>query len=323
MSTLRLIAIGILAFMISGCGQLVSERLAISNTDSQPECPITKRLVVMPLADYSYNSDAQIALRRNMAIMESITDQLVSRGYQLPVQEDLLQYLAQQNIIKVKGGQEQPHLTKEINDNYFSPAMKQELAKLITSETNNANSPVGTTALDQKTLAKIAADFNAGYIMRGRIIGFEVGEENTWNPLKRGILPVIIGGTSRAVLGVASSESYDILNQVVVGATIGAVLNSNINSIDTSSAGLSSSSATLAGAGVGMLASQSGVANEATVKLRLWVQSPETGQVIWTNRIEVVVKPQTIFADNKVDDLFNIAIEKAVSSLINDFAENI
>lgn len=322
MSTLRLLTIGLLALMVSGCGQLVSERLAITDPVPTPNCPTTKRLVVLPLADYSYNKDAQVAVRRNIAIMESLTDQLVARGYQLPVQEDLLKYLAAENIIKVRGGKSQPHLEREIQSGTYSAAMKKELAAMIAADEGGANSQQATTALDQKTLAKIAEDFQAKYIMRGRIIAFELGAENTWNPLKKGVLPVIIGGGSRAILGVAKSESYDVLNQMVVGAAMGAAINSNINSIDSSADGLSSSSAALAGGGAGLLASQSR-GNEAKVKIRLWVQSPENGQIIWTNRVEVKVKPQTVFADSNADSLFDIAIEKAVSALISDFAATI
>lgn len=319
MSALRLFVIGFLAFAVSGCGQLVTERLALSNSAPAPNCPINKKLVVMPLADYSYNENVQVAFQRNLAIMENLTDQLVANGYQLPAQEDLLNYLITQNIIRGNGNKSQPHLDREIQGGYFSPAMKKELEALISAEEGGTNNPPQTIALDQKTLAKIAEDFNAGYIMRGRIIAFELGEENTWNPLKKGVLPVIIGGGSRAILGVAKSESYDILNQMVVGAALGATLNSNINS---DSSGLSSSSATLAGSGVGLLASQSR-GNEAKFQIRLWVQSPENGQIIWTNRVEVKVKPQTIFADSSADNLFKIAIEKAVSALISDFATKI
>lgn len=317
MPAMRIIAIGIMVMMLSGCGQLVSEKLAITNSATDANCPITKRLVVLPFADYSYTQDAQLALRRNITIMENLTDQLVSRGYQLPVQEDLLKYLTDQGIIRIKGNAEQPHLVREIQGSYYSSVMKEEFESLIAAE-SGTNDQTGTTALDQKTLAKIAADFNAGYVMRGRIIDFDFGEENTWNPMKRGIIPVVVGGTSRAVLGVARSESYDVLNQTVTGAAIGAIASSNLDNLS----GMSSSSAALAGAAAGVLASQSR-GNEARVKLRLWVQSPEDGQVIWTNRVEVKVKPQTVFANTSADSLFTLAIEKAVSALVSDFAAKI
>ena len=320
MPAIRIIAIGIMVMMLSGCGQLVSERLAITNSATEPDCPITKKLVVLPFADYSYSVDAITAIQRNLIIMVNLTDQLISRGYQLPVQEDLLQYLADENIIRVKNSS-QPLLAKEIEGSFYSPVMKEELAAIMDAESTYSGSFEGTTALDQKTLSKIAADFNAGYVMRGRIIGFGLGEDNTWNPLKKGVLPVVIGGSSRAVLGVAQSESYDTLYNMATGAALGAIANSNIDTL-SDNASVSSSQAAMAGAGAGLLTSNSR-GNEARIKLRLWVQSPENGQVIWTNRVEVKVKPQTVFADTSVEGLFTIAIEKAVSALINDFAAKI
>ena len=81
---------------------------------------------------------------------------------------------------------------------------------------------------------------------------------------------------------------------------------------------MSSNSASLTGAAAGLLSTKSR-GNEARVELRLWVQSPETGNVVWTNRVEVKVKPQTVFADTSAKNLFNIAINKAVSALVEDF----
>jgi hypothetical protein len=311
MPAIRSIAIGILILMLSGCGQLVSERLAVSNSASADNCPITRRLVVLPLADYSYVDDTELALHRNLAIMENLTDQLVSRGYQLPIMEDLAVYLANENIINVVS---QPHsLDSEMNKDWSSE-MKDELSKMIDADQKN-NSTLGQTkVLDQKALAKIASDFNAGYIMRGRIINFELGEENTWNPLKKGLVPVVVGSTTKAVMGVAASEDYDMINQALVGAAIGGAINNNL-----STTSISNSSAAWYGAGAGYLSSKSR-GNEARVELRLWVQSPETGNVVWTNRVEVKVTPQTVSADTSAKSLFTLAINKATAALVEDFA---
>ena len=314
MPAIRSIAIGILILMLSGCGQLVSERLTISNSASVDNCPITKRLVVLPLADYSYVDDASLAMHRNIAIMENMTDQLVSRGYQLPVQEDLMKYLADENIINVK---QQPHGLDREMQGEWSSLMKAEFSKMIDADQNNTENGTGANALDQQTLAKIAADFNAGYIMRGRIIKYEFGEENSWNPMKKGIIPVITGTTSRALWGVAESEFYDDLNLMVAGGLIGMTANQNLDSTT-----ISNSSAGWYGAGAAALSTKSR-GNEAQVELRLWVQSPETGNVVWTNRVEVKVKPQTVFADSNAKNLFNIAISKAVAALVEDFASKI
>lgn len=324
MPAIRYFAIGILAILLSGCGQLVSEKLTVSQSATAPECPISRRLVILPLADYSYFGDADIALQRNLAIMENLTDKLVSNGFQMPIHEDLLKYLADQNIIQLKAyGSDAgttKHIEKELRSNWSS-LMKDELAKLIAEEQdkNSTGSFTGTNALDPKTLAKIANDFNVGYVMRGRIVKFEMENENTWNPLKKGILPIIIGGTDRTLFGVARSENYDVLNQMAVGATYGSVANRTYANSINAAPSVSSSTAALAGAGVALLSSQSGRTNRAVVELRLWVQSPDSGDVIWTNRAEVKVKPQTMFADTDPGGLYKIAVERAVAALVDDF----
>ena len=53
--------------------------------------------------------------------------------------------------------------------------------------------------------------------------------------------------------------------------------------------------------------------------MRVWVQEAATGNVVWSNRVRVLVSPETMFADNQYDALFNTAIEKGVDALVNDF----
>ena len=156
MPAIRSIAIGIFILMLSGCGQLVTEKLAVSNSASADNCPITRKLVILPLADYSYTADASLAMHRNVAIMENLTDQLVTRGYQLPVHEDLMQYLSDENIISIK---RQSHgLDREMQGDWSSD-MKAEFAQLIAASQSRKGNSGNSTALDKKTLAKIAADF--------------------------------------------------------------------------------------------------------------------------------------------------------------------
>lgn len=323
MPAIRLTVIGILALMLSGCGHLVSEKLTVSKSASF-SCPAEKKLVIMPLADYSYVADPDLALSRNVAIIENLTDQLANRGYQVPVREDLLRYLAEQKIITVKGYGQNNSSTSRLENELsgdWSASIKRELAELIAAEQNrNTTTAISSsTALDQKTLAQIADAFHAKYVMRGRITKFEIGEETTWNPLKKGLIPVVIGGTSRSLFGIAKSETYDMLDQMVVGGTYGTLINRTYSNSINEPLAISSTQAVLAGAAVGLLSSQS-TAAEARVELRLWVQSAETGEIVWTNRADVKVKPQTVFSSANPEKLYDVAINRAVASLVDDFA---
>ncbi len=322
MPAFRSLIVGILTLLLfSGCGQIVSEKLTVPDHLAANSCPTGKKLVILPFADYTYADNVGTAFRRNLAIMEDLTDQLVGYGFRLPVQEDMIKYLSAHNIVKLspfKNNQSYSktrQLENELGKDW-SNTMKNEIASLIELEQNNDLSKqyTGITALDNKTLAKIANDFDADYIVRGRILKYNIEQENTWRPLKRGLLPVIVGGTTRGLFGVAKSDTYDILDNMAVGGAMGSIVGSNVNSSTAST-----STYGLAGAGVAYLASQSGQANKATVQLRLWVQDPGSGEIIWTNRVEVKVAPETIFADTQNSHLMETAVNKAVTSLVNDF----
>jgi hypothetical protein len=73
------------------------------------------------------------------------------------------------------------------------------------------------------------------------------------------------------------------------------------------------------GAVLGDQAFNSGRVDQAVVQMRIWVQEAATGNIIWTNRVRVQVSPESFFADNQYDALFDSAIEKAVTSLVDNF----
>jgi hypothetical protein len=49
------------------------------------------------------------------------------------------------------------------------------------------------------------------------------------------------------------------------------------------------------------------------------VQEDSTGNVVWTNRVDVKVSPATVMADKQYDALFDQAIEKGVATLVDNF----
>jgi hypothetical protein len=67
------------------------------------------------------------------------------------------------------------------------------------------------------------------------------------------------------------------------------------------------------------MANNSGRIDQAVVQMRVWIQEAATGNVVWTNRIKVAVSPESVFADAQYDTLFNSAIDKSVTSLIDNF----
>lgn len=331
MSAIKSLAIGFMAFALTGCGQFVSEKLAVSSSAQSQVCT-GKKIVVLPFADYSYEEDADRAFRRNIDIMDNLLSRLTEKGFRLPVQEDLLKYLSDNNIVKLNaslsGQPTRPGTIQSMlsDKESWSPAMKMELAQIASlgQKQSDLEGQAQRTALDNPTLAKIAASFDADLIMRGRIIRFELDEENTWDPMKRGLLPVVFGGTSRALFGVTNSQTYDEYGSILVGAAMGAAIGSQASIPYDSSEKLNperfnSMAWGLGGAALGYMSSKGGHANQAAVQIRLWVQDPKTAEVIWTNSVKVLVKPQTIFAETREDKLFDTAVAQAIAALTKDF----
>lgn len=61
------------------------------------------------------------------------------------------------------------------------------------------------------------------------------------------------------------------------------------------------------------------VDEDATVEMRVWVQETATGSVIWSNRVNVKVAPESVVADNQYDTLSNRAIDRGVTTLVDHF----
>jgi hypothetical protein len=149
----------------------------------------------------------------------------------------------------------------------------------------------GTHGLDTQTVARIGRQFNADYVLRGRIIEFKTRRGSTWAPSTKGFLPFVFGTSGRTIFGYASPNSYDDRHAPF---------------------------STMARAG-GLTSGQGKVDSQGTVQLRMWVQEAATGSVVWSNRIRVQVAPESVLADNQYDTLFHTAIEQGVTTLVDHF----
>ena len=328
---------GLLALLVSGCGQSVKESLKV-----QPVMKSTagaeKSIVILPFADYSYADDLETAFRRSLLINENLTDQLVSNSFNVPVQEDVFGYLATQKIINIASyeGQENPVLEDELRDEW-SPAMKAEIQRYmdINKSRDNRNKPVlntpGTHALTQTEIVKIGRHFSADYILRGRIVEYKTRQDPTWNPMQRGWLTFLTGATSQLTFGTATTDQYEMIGSMVTGAFWGGWLGSGLSwpwdpaeadqTILGNSGGRDANTIFWAGTGaaLGKVGQKSGDIPQAVVQLRVWVQDAYTGDVVWTNRVDVKVSPESVLADYQYDALFEGATEKAITTLIDNF----
>jgi hypothetical protein len=351
MAAKRLFLYGFLALVISGCtGQSVTtETLHVPDTPTGAYCATDKTLVVLPFADYSSADDVMSVYRRSRSVTEALTDRFVAKGFKMPIDEDVTQYLVDTNIISMTTFDGTKKLSNEM-DGEWSKEMKGEFTKWIDAEKeieaasrgsdgNPANAP-GAHALNKKNVSKIGRRFGAEYLVRGRIIEYNLQEEHSWALHKKGILPFIMKGTSQLTFGFAESEYYDDLNNIALWGLAGAIIRYNVNTpfepessvrtisgsnIVTASSGDSGAEFWnavtwgLVGAGAAHLANRSGHTPEAIVHLRVWVQDTATGEVVWTNRAEVKVAPESIYGDKRQNEMFKTAVNRATTILVDDF----
>lgn len=325
----------LLAIFVSGCGQTVQKSLKVQPA-MKSNAGVDKSIVILPFADYSYADDIESAFRRSLYVNENLADQLSSHGFRMPIQEDVFSYLINQNIISLVAYEDsKTSLLEDELNNEWSSRMKGEIKKYI-DLTNNAsgNEPVmetpGTHGLTPQEVVKIGRQFSADYIVRGRIIEYKTRMDPSWDPMKKGILTFMGGTTSRLAFGNAASDQYDMTGYMLAGAMWGGLIGNgatfpwNPGEADQTIFGISGGrdANTIFWGGVGSQfgkIAQKSQATQAVVQLRIWVQDAYTGDVVWTNRVDVKVSPKTVFADYQYDALFESATEKAVSTLIDNF----
>jgi len=337
MNLLKYVSIGIVLIgAITGCGKNTVETLMVPARVDPNGRGKGMSVVILPFADYSNGDNIASAFRRNILITESLTDNLTINGFRLTVQEDVFQYLLEQEIISTAPYDDpgSASVVHELQDPDWSDVMKEKLKGYIEHLNIGSNSArpdgPGTHGLSAQEVVKIGRKFGADYIIRGRILEFRTRQEHTWAPWKRGILPFAIGTTSRMAFGFADSERYDNWDNLLAGGTWGAVVGANVNNpwnpdSSTSFMGISGGEGAntiawaAAGAMLGDMAQHGGRVDQAVVQMRIWVQSAYDASVVWTNRVDVRVAPESVLADNQYDTLFEHAIRKATTVLMDNF----
>ncbi len=335
MNLLKYLPVGIM-LVLAGCGQNSVQTLMAPHQIDPNGRGKGMSAVILPFADYTNGDNIASAFRRNMMVTESLTDSLVSNGFRLTVQEDVFQYLLDQGVISTASYADQgsASLAYELQDPGWSSTMREKLQGYMKLQNINNSSArpdgPGTHALTAQEVVKIGRKFGTDYIIRGRILEFRARQEHTWAPWKRGLLPVVVGSTSQMAFGFADSARYDNWDSILAGGTWGGVIGANANNPwnpDSSKgffglsggAGANTIAWAAAGAVLADMAQHGGRVDQAVVQMRIWVQSAYDASVVWTNRVDVRVAPESVLADNQYDTLFEHAIRKATSALIDNF----
>ena len=321
----------LLAIMVClvGCGQKVKDSVVPLNTSVQYPSSTTKQIVVLPLADYSMGVRPDDSLRRQVKIYEAVMYRLAEKGFYVPLKEDVVQYLVDVGVIRIidtPAIRSNSRLIMEELDSGWSDVMQDEIQKLMVRNDQLLSSKqrfeVSKVGLDYSTIQQIGRRFGADYVLRGRIVEYEVRDGNTLNPLRVGILPFFFDMSSSLLFGFAESEQYDLWQDLSIGAGLGALAGSfaetPFSSGSSDYAGLNAAVWGAAGASAAYLASKGGRIPQAVVQLSLALQDANDGRVIWENRVEKQVEPVSMWADPAERTQVDRAVEEAAAALVDD-----
>jgi TolB-like protein len=330
--SILLFLLAIMVCLVS-CGQKVKDSVAPLNTSVQcPNSP-AKQIVVLPLADYTMGVQPDDSLRRQVKIYEALMCRLAERGFYVPLKEDVVQYLVDLGVIRIVGqpsirsGSSCGLITEELSSGW-SEAMQVEIQKLVVMneqlDKSKQRFELTRVGLDPGTIQQIGHRFGADYILRGRVVEYEVREGNTLNPLQIGILPFFFDMSSSLLFGFAESEQYDLWQDLYIGASIGALAGSfaetPFSSGNSDYAGLNAAVWGAAGASAAYLASKGGRIPQAVVQISLALQDASDGRIIWANRVEKQVEPVSMWADPAERTHVDRAVEEAAAALVDDLA---
>lgn len=310
-----------------------------------------KKIVILPFADHT-PADSPVAYwKRNMVIMESLQDEILRFGYIPAINEDVISYLSEKNIIpqrtvSMKTSSANMVLESELGKDW-SETMKQEIAKVLIQNiarqshqtaSQDLLSQSNSIALNHQTIQDIGTKFNADYILRGRIMLYDKGQEDSFNPLQTGLLPFFFNVGSRTLFGVAQSDTYELIDKMAIGGLLGAAIAQDNWPLDDTESTLTGhprfggsiiTEATnqnfntaiwgLAGSGLAYLSHKGGRVDNAVVQLRMVVQDTKTGEIVWTNRAEVKTMSQSAFNKQSADVLMAQAIQQVCGRLFDNF----
>lgn len=230
----------------------------------------------------------------------------------------------------------------------YTQVMKDEVIDIISKggskhQSRGKNSPVlqgVTVGLSKEKVVELAQALDVDLIIRGRIIDYGIKETASRNINDSGLVPVVFRGTRDFLLGGAGSyksgqdESRQGIVPSVVGSGNGVLFGSadsngydadleDINSIavGTVAGGLLGSG--WIGAATGYLVAQQPDRSKRTavMQIRIYAQNAETGDVMWSNRVEMEYSPESNFDNENTHRrvMYDNVVREGVKALMDGF----
>jgi flagellar motor protein MotB len=331
---------------IAGCGGSIKQtvppaQVALLEGNQQATVGVSK-VAVFPFSDYSQQ---QSALRTdlwggNIKILEEVTDYFVAQGIQVAIQEDVNALLVEKEIIQPLASQEL--MTAEMRGRVIgtpeydllnvehSEEMQDEILDIIKeyralelaqkAPVQEAGVQNDNVRLTKEMIKQLGDEIGADLIIRGRIIEYGFKEVNTYNPLKRGFLPVLYEPIKDVFLGAPDQDQYEVdLGDPYVsqlGNGLGYWLGEQTRR-------------DVIGAWDTVMHNTFGVVAElhprkkdvsSIVQIRMYAQDVKTGNIIWSNRVETEFNPRTgmAFKSRHPKTMFDKNIQKGVRLLMED-----
>ena len=342
----------VIVISIAGCAGGMKERVipsGVVNLENRPAEVGVSRVAVFPFADYSHQQDA---LRSelwggNIKILEEVTDYFVAQGITVAVQEDVntllvdnevIKPLASQNLSYGSGGDDKRAVRSKVigTPEYdlvnieHSDDMRQEIINVIKNdmaldfaETPPVKTPIlqgASVGLSREMVQHLGNELGADLIIRGRIIEYGLKSVDTYNPLKRGFLPVLYEPVKDALFGAPSGKEYetglDPVDYSQLGQGLGFLFGQKTQDdvVGTWDVLMDNSFGTIAN----LYPRKKQVSS--IVQIRMYAQDVQTGDVIWSNRVETEYTPRSnqAFNTKHLKTMFDKNIERGIALLMDD-----
>ena len=233
----------------------------------------------------------------------------------------------------------------------YTQVMRDEIITLVAKnkskhKSRKGNSPVlqgATVGLSKEKVIELAEALDVDLIIRGRILDFGIKETASGDIKNSGVIPVVVRGTRQFLMGgpgsyVNGQESprQGLLPSIfgngrgmLLGRADSAGYEAGLESLNNMSLGtaagyaINGGTGALVGAGVGYLVAQQPERSKRTavMQVRIYAQNGETGDVMWSNRVEMEYTPagNDDYENTHIRVMYDKVVREGVEALMSGF----
>ena len=177
-----------------------------------------------------------------------------------------------------------------------------------------------SVGLTREMVKYLGEEIGAELIIRGRIIEYGYKEVNTYNPLKRGFLPVLYEPIKDVFLGAPEPDQYETDLGEPYDSRFGYGLGFWLG--EQTRKDVTGTWDTLMHNSFGLVAELHPRKKDVSsiVQIRMYAQDVKTGDIIWSNRVETEFNPNTgmNFKSKHPKAMFDRNIKRGVKLLMDD-----